>query len=250
MLAYGKKELLKNTDLIDIVTNYKGYEIATENNKMAAILGIEEGGVLEGNMDNLEYFYNEGIRLITLTWNFPNEIGFPNIDYIDKEKGLTPFGLELIKEMNTRGMIIDVSHLSDGGFYDCIEHSTAPIVASHSNARASCEHTRNLTDDMLKQLAVNGGIAGINYLSWFLDGTDYSKVDSMVKHIDHIKQIAGIETIALGSDFDGIGCDLEMKDISQMDLLKNALNIKKFSCEEIDKIFLKNGERVLRDTLK
>lgn len=250
MLAYGKKELIKNKDLIEIVTTYKGYQEAVNNKKIAAILGIEEGGALEGKMENLEYFYNEGIRLITLTWNFPNEIGFPNSDYTHKDKGLTPFGLELINEMNTRGMIIDVSHLSDGGFYDCIKHSKAPIVASHSNARAVCEHTRNLTDDMLKSLAKNGGVTGINYLSWFLDGTDYSKVDSMVKHIEHIRNVAGIDTLALGSDFDGIGCGLEIEDISQMDLLKNALNIKKFSCEEIDKIFFGNGERVLRDTLK
>lgn len=250
MLAYGKKELLKNKDKIDIVTTYKEYESAIANKKMAAILGIEEGGALEGKMENLDYFYNEGIRLITLTWNFPNEIGFPNADYTHKDKGLTPFGLELIKEMNQRGMIIDVSHLSDGGFHDCIKHSTAPIVASHSNARAVCEHTRNLTDDMLKLLANNGGITGINYLSYFLDGTDFSKVDSMVKHIEHIKTVAGIDTLALGSDFDGIGCGLEIEDIGQMDKLKNALNAKGFSCEEIDKIFFKNGERVLRDTLK
>jgi len=250
MLAYGKSELEKNNDLIEIMTNYSDYERILSKGKMAALLGIEEGGALEGKMENLDYFYNEGIRLITLTWNFPNEIGYPNSDYTHKDKGLRPFGLEVVAEMNKRGMIIDVSHLSDGGFYDCIKHSKAPIVASHSNARAVHEHTRNLTDDMLKKLADNGGITGINYLSWFLDGTDHSTVASMVKHIEHIKNVAGIETVALGSDFDGIGCTLETPTIAHMDILKNALNLKKFSCEEIDKIFFKNGERVLRDTLK
>jgi len=250
MLKYGRSELEKNRDLIEIVTTYDEYEATMAKGKMAAILGIEEGGALEGKMENFEYFYSHGIRLITLTWNFPNEIGFPNADYTHKDKGLTPFGIDLIREMNRRGVAIDVSHLSDGGFYDCIKHSSAPIIASHSNARAVHDHSRNLTDDMLVKLAENGGITGINYLSWFLDGTNLSTVDSMVRHIEHIRNVAGIETVALGSDFDGIECDLEIKTIGEMDLLKNALNAKGFSCEEIDKIFFKNGERVLRDILK
>lgn len=250
MLQYGLKELEKNKDLIEVITDYTGYETALANGKIAAILGIEEGGALEGKMSNLDYFYNLGIRLITLTWNFPNEIGFPNSDYKYQNEGLTEFGRSLISEMNDRGMIIDVSHLSDGGFYDCIKYSTKPIIASHSNARAVHEHSRNLTDEMLKMLAQNGGLTGINYLSYFLDGSDHSTVDSMVKHIKHIRRVAGIETVALGSDFDGIGCSLETPTIADMDVLKNRLNGNGFTGEEIDKIFYKNGERVLQAVLK
>lgn len=250
MLKYGKAQLEKNDDLIGIARNFKEYETLQAEGKMAAILAIEEGGALEGKMENLHYFYEEGVRLITLTWNYPNEIGYPNAGYTHKDKGLTPFGIDLVREMNKKGMLVDVSHLSDGGFYDCIKYSNQPIVASHSNARAVCEHTRNLTDDMLKKLAENGGITGINYLSAFLDGTNFSKVESMVKHIEYIKQVAGMDTVALGSDFDGVDCELEMPTIAHVDMLKNALNIKGFTCEEIDRIFFKNAERVLREVLK
>lgn len=250
MLKYGKSQIEKNSDLIAIMRTYADYQALINDGKMAALLAIEEGGALEGKMENLDYFYNEGIRLITLTWNYPNEIGFPNADYTHKDKGLTAFGIELLGAMNERGMIIDVSHLSDGGFYDCIKYSKKPIVASHSNARASQEHTRNLTDDMLVKLAANGGITGINYLAAFLDGTNHSKIESMVKHIKHIKNIAGIDTLALGSDFDGIDCNLDIPTIADVDLLKNALNLKGFTCEEVDKIFFGNAERVLREVLK
>lgn len=250
MLAYGLKQIETNKNLIEVVKSYKDYERIKKSGKLAAILAIEEGGALEGKLENFDYFYNRGIRLITLTWNYPNEIGYPNADYKYKDKGLTPFGIELVKLMNETGVIVDVSHLSDGGFYDCIKHSTKPIVASHSNARAMQEHTRNMTDDMLVKLANKGGIVGINYLSYFLDGTKRSKVDSMVTHIEHIKKIAGIDTVALGSDFDGINCELEIKNIGQMSLLRNKLNMRGFTCEEIDKIFFKNGERLLKDTLK
>lgn len=250
MLAYGLNQIEMNKHLIEVVKSHKDYERIKQSGKLAAILSIEEGGALEGNLENFDYFYNRGIRLITLTWNYPNEIGYPNGGYQYKDKGLTPFGIDLVKLMNETGVIIDTSHLSDGGFYDCIRHSSKPIIASHSNARAVQEHTRNLTDDMLIKLAHKGGIVGINYLSYFLDGTKISKVDSMITHIAHIKKVAGIDTVALGSDFDGIDCQLEIKNIGQMSLLKNKLNLRGFTCEEIDKIFFKNGERLLKDTLK
>lgn len=250
MLAYGLDQIQTNSNLIEVVKSYKDYERIKKSGKLAAILAIEEGGALEGKLENFDYFYNRGIRLITLTWNYPNEIGYPNVDYKYKDKGLTPFGIELLKLMNETGVIIDTSHLSDAGFYDCIKHSSKPIIASHSNARAIQDHTRNLTDDMLVKLANKGGIAGINYLSYFLDGSKLSKIDSMITHIDHIKKVAGIDTVTLGSDFDGINCELEIKNIGQMSLLRNKLNMRGFTCEEIDKIFFKNGERLLKDTLK
>ncbi len=216
---------------------------------ITGILTIEEGGVLKGEMKNLLHFYKRGVRSIVLTWNYENEIGYPNYEFTYKDKGLKPFGIEVVKKMNDLGMLVDVSHLSDGGFYDCIKHSTKPIIASHSNARAVCGHSRNLTDDMILALKENGGVMGINFCSQFLDGSNLSKVSSIVEHIKYIKNLAGIDIIALGTDYDGIRCDLEISDISKMAMLKQALEKEHFTTEEIEKIFYKNALRVYRDVV-
>ncbi len=216
---------------------------------ITGIITIEEGGVLKGEMKNLLHFYERGVRSIVLTWNYENEIGYPNYEFTYKDKGLKPFGIEVVKKMNELGMLVDVSHLSDGGFYDCIKYSTKPIIASHSNARAVCGHSRNLTDDMILALKENGGVMGINFCSQFLDGSYLSKVSSIVEHIKYIKNLAGIDIIALGTDYDGIRCDLEISDISKMAMLKQALENEHFTQEEIEKIFYKNALRVYRDVV-
>lgn len=242
-------ELEKNKDLIVNVTNYDGIMKAQEAHMLSGLMTIEEGGCIEGSLEKLEEFYNLGVRAITLTWNYENEIGYPNHKYKYKDKGLKPFGIEAIKRMNDLGILIDVSHLSDGGFYDCIRYSTKPIIATHSNARACHDHSRNLTDDMILALKANGGIMGMNFASRFLDGSDLSKVESIVDHIVYIKDLAGIDIIAMGSDFDGIGCELEIKDMSYMYLLVDALKERGFTSEEIDKIFYKNALRLIKEVL-
>ncbi len=128
--------------------------------KISAFLTLEEGDVIEGNLWALRNFYRLGVRLVTITWNYPNSLGFPNKDPKYQFNGLTLFGREVIREMNHLGMIIDVSHLSDAGFYDVAELSVNPFMASHSDARAVFDHRRNLTDDMLKTLAAKGGLIG------------------------------------------------------------------------------------------
>ncbi len=216
---------------------------------ITGILTIEEGGAIQGDMDKLIHFYNRGVRSIVLTWNYENEIGYPNYEYTYKDKGLKPFGIEVVKKMNELGMIVDVSHLSDGGFWDCIKYSNKPIIASHSNARAVHDHPRNLTNEMILALRDKGGVMGINFYSGFLDGSNLSKVSSIVKHIKYIKDLAGIDVIALGTDYDGINCELEIEDISKMDMLKKALEVEGFTAEEIDKIFYKNALRVYNEVV-
>ncbi len=217
-----------------------------QKDKVTGIITIEEGGVLQGDINKLTHFYNRGVRSITLTWNYENEIGYPNCKPEFKDKGLKPFGLEVIKQMNDLGMLIDVSHLSDGGFWDCINHSNQPIIASHSNARALCDHSRNLTDEMILALRDKGGVMGMNFCSHFLDGTGLSKVKSIVDHIKYIDKLAGIDIIAIGSDFDGIGNDMEIEDMSKMYLLKEALDKEGYSEDDIEKIFYKNALRVFK----
>ncbi|MBN2796147.1 MAG: dipeptidase [Clostridia bacterium] len=235
-------EISKNPELKKALSYNEILENAKAN-KMSAVLSIEEGGVIEGDLKKLQHFYDRGCRAITLTWNYENEIGFPNA--IAPEKGLKPFGLEVIKKMNDLGIIIDVSHLSDAGFYDCINYSTKPIVATHSNARSVCSHMRNLTDDMILKLKENGGIMGMNFCSLFLDGSQVSKVSSIVEHIKYIYDLAGIEVIAIGTDFDGIGGEMEIANIGEMYKLKEALQ-EHFNDEQIEMIFYKNAERVFK----
>ncbi|EDS78630.1 dipeptidase [Clostridium massiliodielmoense] len=240
-------ELNKNKDSISLATNYDDIVKNKSQNKISTFLTIEEGAVLKGSLLNLKHFYEKGVRLITLTWNFPNEIGYPNAipKYINK--GLTPFGIELIEEMNTLNMIIDVSHLSDGGFYDVAKYSKTPFIASHSNSRSVTNHPRNLTDNMIKTLANKGGIMGINFFGEFLGGGKFSRINDMITHIKHIKNVGGIDVISLGSDFDGIDSTLEITNIGEIYKLINALKVNGFTENDIEKICFKNALRIIKE---
>lgn len=255
-------ELEKNKDLILPAFSYRDIIENQNKGKMSAILTIEEGGVAKGSLEFLRDFYRLGVRMITLTWNFPNEIGYPNFKMPEKEgekpdftkpnnvDGLTPFGIEMVKEMNRLGIVIDVSHLSDAGFYDVCKYSTKPFVASHSNAREVCGNVRNLTDDMILALAKKGGVTGINYCTNFVGDKDITYVSDLVKHIKHIASVGGIDCVALGSDFDGIGRSLEMNDASKLGMLYEELKAEGFSEDDIEKICYKNVLRVFEEVLK
>ena len=255
MLDNFKKELVKNQDSISLCTNYNDLMKAQKENKIGAFLTIEEGEALEGSIDKLRYFKKAGISLITLTWNHENALGYSNFEWRDQEKGLKKKGFEVLEEMNQLNMLIDVSHLSDAGFYDVITHSNAPIIATHSNSRSMTNNPRNLSDKMLKILADKGGITGINFFNNFLvEGELKSKLqlstlDEMLRHIKHIRDVAGIEVLGLGSDFDGIPNPVEIEDCSEISKLSDVLLLNGFSFDEVEKIFYKNSLRVIRDVL-
>lgn len=267
MIDRYEKEINLCKDSIKPALNYRDIENNINNNIMTSLLTIEEGGVLEGKMENLDHFYNRGVRMMTLTWNFRNEIGHPNIDFTDSsdrpvrnpdrvfipngKDGLSDFGKKVVKRMNELGMVVDCSHSSDKTFYDVITLSTKPIVCSHSCSRTVCNHVRNMSDDMLLKLKENGGVVGINYCHDFVTESDEcATIKDIVKHIIHIKNLIGIDYIGLGSDFDGIENDnIELKDASLMPLLIEELKKQGFSNEEIDKITYKNVLRVFKENL-
>lgn len=219
----------------------------------SCFLTIEDGRVLNDDLRNLYLVYEKGIRLITLTWNFENSIGFPNSrEARIMNRGLKNFGLEVVDAMNELGMIIDVSHLSDGGFYDVIRRSKDPIVASHSNARALSPHPRNLTDEMIRLIADKGGIIGLNFCPFFLSPDIHnpdSSIGMMVAHLNYMKRLIGTDTLALGSDFDGIGGNLEVKTPLHMKQLFQALEQEGWTEDEIEKFAYKNVERYLKEVL-
>ena len=255
-----KREMEDNKNIISQVTSYKELMDNKSKHKLSALLTIEEGGVIEGSIEKLEHLYNLGVRMICLTWNFKNEIGYPNLqknlkenDYfkIDTENGLTEFGIEVVKKMNELGIIIDTSHLSDKGFYDCIKYSKHPIVASHSNARSIQGWARNMTDDMILKLHENKGVMGMNYCPDFVsNNTKENQIPDIVKHMLYIKNLGCIDNIALGSDFDGIETPIGMSDCSKTHELKKEMIKNGFTQEEIDKVFYKNFLRVFKQVCK
>lgn len=223
-----------------------------DEDKLGVMLTIEEGGVLEGKLENLDHFYNRGVRMLTLTWNFENEIAYPNDMSkppfgINTTKGLKVFGQRVVHRMNELGMIIDVSHLGDAGIYDVLALSQKPIVASHSNSRAICDVPRNMTDDMIRKLAANGGMMGLNYCAAFVnqDGRK-TVIDGLVRHAQHIAEVGGIDCLGLGSDFDGIGDLQDLTGGDKVPLLLKALADGGFTSEDLEKICYKNFMRVFK----
>ena len=245
------KELEANKDVLAPACNYDDIMANKAAGKVSSVLTVEDGVPLEGKMERLEEFYQKGVRLISFTWNYENSLGFPNSkDPEIMNRGLKQFGLDCIARMNELGMLVDVSHLSDGGFWDVVKHSKKPFMASHSCCRALCNHTRNLTDEMLHALGEKGGVVGINFASQFLnEGAEYTDIQSVVRHMLHIRDKAGLDALGFGSDFDGITSTLEFKDYTGLSLIVDALK-PHFTDDEIDKICNGNMLRLIRDTLK
>lgn len=245
------KELEANKDVLAPACNYDDIMANKAAGKVSSVLTVEDGVPLEGKMERLEEFYQKGVRLISFTWNYENSLGFPNSkDPEIMNRGLKQFGLDCIERMNELGMLVDVSHLSDGGFWDVVKHSKKPFMASHSCCRALCNHTRNLTDEMLHALGEKGGVVGINFASQFLnEGAEYTDIQSVVRHMLHIRDKAGLDALGFGSDFDGITSVLEFKDYTGLPLIVDALK-PHFTDDEIDKICNGNMLRLIRDTLK
>lgn len=259
-----REELEKNADRIAPVLEYADIAANERAGKLSALLTVEEGAVCKGEPARLEELYEMGVRMVTLTWNYPNELGYPNLNRElagnarkhtpELKGGLTERGREFVEEMERLGMIPDVSHLSDAGFYDVLEVTKKPFVASHSNARAVCPHVRNLTDDMIRRLAERGGVMGLNYYADFLEEMPEGRSNpgtlaAVVRHAKHIADVGGVGSLGLGSDFDGIDTHAELPGAQSMERLWEALKGSGFTESQLDRIFSGNVLRVYRETL-
>lgn len=253
--------------------------------RMSALMTIEEGAVYAGSVENLRKFYEQGVRKSTLVWNYENDLAYPNrkkwiqeiqdtITVTDQIHGLKAAGRELVQEMERLGILIDLSHLNDAGILEVLHSVKGPVVASHSNARSVAYHARNLTDEMIREIAEHGGVIGINFYWAFLaqraiwpyaekDRTMLfqesmarlspegaaSRMEDMLRHIRHIKNIGGIDVIGLGSDFDGISGSLEVDGAGAMPVLADYLEKNGFSESEVRKIMGENVLRVYKEVL-
>ncbi|MEZ3436360.1 MAG: dipeptidase [Lachnospiraceae bacterium] len=246
--------LEKHSDKISLARNAAELRANEDAGKLSAVLSMEDGRAVWGKLKNLKQFYDMGVRALSLTWNAKNCFGSPNSREPGiMNEGLTDFGKEAVEYMQELGMLVDVSHLSDGGFKDVADICKKPFIATHSNCRALCPHPRNLTDDMLRTLGNAGGVTGINFGPEFLN-EDIECKDStaalMAKHARHMADTGGIDCVGIGSDFDGIQGNLEISDCSKVYLLEDALKKEGFSGGEIEKIFWKNTFRVIEDAMK
>ncbi len=295
------REMEANRDLILPVTTMAQAERNMAEGKLSALLSLEGGDACRGNIGILRDFYRLGVRMLTLTWNYENELAHPQTPRSkgklsgvgrtcaavkgklrknlsagseraakrSRERGLKKTGFAFLEEMERLGMVIDVSHLSDDGFYDVLEHTRRPFVASHSNARTPAPHLRNLTDAMLKSLADRGGVAGVNFYNRFLEdpagradanlpaeasagGNPDSEIttnEAIIRQIRYMTNVGGMDSVGLGTDFDGFVCPLEMENCSGMQRLAEDLERAGFTNGEIEGIFYKNVTRVYREIL-
>lgn len=253
---YGRYEAMRNLctsqihhngEHIQHVLSYQDVESVYESGKIGALMSIEEGGVLGGDLDKLKQAYQDGIRLITLTWNYPNGLGEPHCG--DQHKKLTPKGVEFVEAMQDLGIIVDCSHLNDAGAEQLGDILDVPFVASHSNAREVTAHTRNLPDHLIKLIANKGGVIGLNFAQSFLGTSPISRIEDIVKHGLYLINKGGEDVVALGTDFDGIKPDTEIKDTSEMYRLYDAFKEAGLSVEQCEKLFWKNADRLLKEIL-
>lgn len=258
-----KKQMELASGEIRQVTTVEEIEQNQKEGLLSALLTIEEGAVCRGEIDILREFYEKGVRMMTLTWNFENEIGFPNciVDkngqrkpFANETEGLKPRGFEMIEAMEEMGMIVDVSHLSDAGFWDVVSKLKVPFVASHSNSREICPHPRNLTDKMLRALGEKGGVSGLNLYGAFVNpmvtsGQEDCRLEDLLKHAHRMADMGGIECVALGTDYDGFDGDCELPTAAHLKDLPDHLHQSGFTWEEVDKITYKNVLRVYGEVL-
>lgn len=223
--------------------DYKVLQIKCKNDikkaqnlgKIGLMLTIEGGNVIENDLDYIKNLAKDGVKVLSFTWNHENNLGFG----ADENRGLKPLGKKAIPILEQNGIILDVSHLSEKGFYNVAEIAKKPFIASHSNAKSVCNHKRNLTDEQISIIKLNKGIIGINFYKEHLSKSG-ANISDVIKHIEHILSLGGEDVVCFGSDFDG--CDVidELKTIDRTTILCENMRKCGYSDSLIEKIMFKN----------
>ncbi|NLK08135.1 MAG: membrane dipeptidase [Firmicutes bacterium] len=220
-----------------------------EPDNLRALLAVEGGDCLGGELWVLRLLYRLGVRLLTLTWSNRNQLA-DGVWEADSKGGLTRFGREVVQEMGKLGMVVDVSHLSPAGFWDVAKHVSDPFVASHSNAVELCNHPRNLTDEQIKCIADHGGVIGVCFCGPHLAESGRANLDHVIAHIEYLWRVAGEEHVGLGTDYDGINETPEgLKDVTYLPKLLEALAARGYSHTRLEKFAGANFLRVFQEVL-
>lgn len=287
-----KRITTDHPDKFEMAYSISDVERIFNEGKIALPMGMENGAPIEGDLDNIQFFFDEGIRYITLTHSEDNDICDSSYNLGERtHKGLSDFGKEVVLEMNRVGIMVDISHVSDDAFYQIMDVTQVPAIASHSSARHFTPgFERNMSDDMIKRLAENGGVIQINFGSSFvtqesqdkrkknsedvsafvkennlesddprvkefakkvaIDNPVFCDVTDVADHFDHVVKLVGIDHVAFGSDYDGVGDTLPygLKDASTFPNLIYHLLKRGYSEEDIEKICYKNIWRVWKAT--
>lgn len=253
-ISIVKQMLRKYPETFEAASTANDIERIVKAGRIASMMGVEGGHSIQGELSNLQRLYDEGCRYMTLTHS-------KSLDWADsatdepKANGLSPFGKDVIREMNRLGMLVDLSHVTPETMRQAIEISQAPVMFSHSSARAITDHPRNVPDDILKLTAKNGGIVMINFFSAFIAPTAVLKKDEksrgsifdVVDHIEHVIRVAGIDHVGIGSDFDGVTrLPTQLDDVSTYPRITQELLDRGHSREDLHKLLGANILRVLR----
>ncbi|MCQ2114279.1 MAG: gamma-glutamyl-gamma-aminobutyrate hydrolase family protein [Bacteroidaceae bacterium] len=234
----------KNSDFIGIARTSTELYINKAEGKKSIMLGIENGKALEGDINNIKHFADRGVVYITLCHNGDNDI-CDSAKGATTHNGISRFGQDVIREMNRLGIIVDISHASEKSFYDALRMSETPIVCSHSSCRALCDHPRNLTDDQMKALAEAGGVMQITAYHGFLKKDGEATIMTLLEHLEHAIKIMGIDHVGLGTDFDGDGGIKGLANSSELLNFTRHLLARRYSLEDIEKIWGRNFLRVM-----
>ena len=245
-LEQVRRQELLHPDRMVIATSPQEILEAKKNGKKAICLGIENGYAIGKQIENLRLFKEMGVSYITLCHNGDNDL-CDSARGKQEWNGLSPFGKEVVREMNRLGLMVDVSHAAESTFYDVLETSGMPIIASHSSARALCDHPRNLTDDQLKALAGRGGVAQVCLYKGFInEDAEKASLSDAIRHINHIVCVAGIDHVGIGSDFDGDGELIGCSATNELINITVRLLEEGYTEEDIRKIWGGNFLRVMR----
>ncbi len=233
------EEISKNADLISQCRGAGDIQEAVERHQCAAILTVEGGAALAGELKNLDYLSECGVKMMTLTWNDHCEIGGGSL--AAEPNGITAFGKSVVRRMEELSMAIDISHASDALFYDVAAEVRAPLVASHSNSRVVCKHRRNLTDEQFDIINSRQGLVGLNFARDFLREDGAATSDDIIKHADYFLSRAGEKSVCLGTDFDGTDMPDGIAGIESMERLYELFLRHNYSESLVDDIFFNNA---------
>jgi len=263
MIDALRAQVDRHPDSLELATSAGDVRRIAGSGRIAALMGLEGGHAIEDDLEQLRDFYRRGIRYMTLTWNNANS--WADSCYEEPHGGLTELGHGVVREMNRLGMLVDISHVSDATFWDTLETSRAPVIASHSSVRSIADHPRNLSDEMLRGIARNGGVVMINFQDMFLDpaksgtgkalwtlvrhlGWPDTPFELIADHIDHAIDVAGADHVGLGSDFaGGFNMPAQMKDVADFPNLTTELLRRGHPPETIRKILGENTLRVMAE---
>lgn len=251
-LSFYKQNMPKLRHIAAPITNYDDILRCEEEGKVGVILTVENLGFIDSDIDKIDHLKKEGVKMASLVWNNKNQFASPNLVFKDGipqfetrvDEGLTDLGKQAVERLDNNKIIIDISHLSDGGARDILSGRKTPIVASHSNAQSVLNVCRNLSDELIKKVADCGGVIGINFCKDFLGEPAFGFV---LNHLRHIINVGGEDVIAIGSDFDGIPVNPDIPDCTHVPALLTFLLESGLPYKTVEKFAYKNFFRVFKE---